>query len=50
MDRALSILKQRRDVLERCARRLLEKETIEEKELAELVGPPGGPPLREAAE
>jgi cell division protease FtsH len=50
MDRALGILQKRRDVLERSARRLLEKETLEEQELRELVGPPGGPPVRVAAE
>ncbi|HEY1364961.1 MAG TPA: ATP-dependent zinc metalloprotease FtsH [Xanthobacteraceae bacterium] len=50
MQRALDILGERRDILERSARRLLEKETLEENELRELVGPPGGPPLREAAE
>ena len=50
MGRALDILRERRDVLERCARRLLEKETLDEKELAELTGPPAGPPVRVAAE
>jgi cell division protease FtsH len=50
MERALGILRKRRDVLERASRRLLEKETIEEKELTELVGPPPGPPLSVAAE
>jgi cell division protease FtsH len=50
MDRALGILRERRDVLERSARRLLEKETLSEKELAEVMGPPGGPPLKIAAE
>jgi len=50
MDRALAILRERRDVLERSARRLLEKETLDEKELTELVGPPAGPPLKVAAE
>jgi cell division protease FtsH len=43
-------LRDRRDVLERTAQRLLEKETLEEKELVELVGPPAGPPVRVAAE
>ncbi len=47
--RTIAILKERRDILERAARRLLEKETLEEKELAELVGPQP-PPLKEAAE
>jgi cell division protease FtsH len=50
MERALDILRSRRDVLERSARRLLEKETLDEKELTELVGPPAGPPVRVAAE
>ena len=50
MARALDILRERRDVLERSARRLLEKETLDEKELAELTGPPAGPPVRVAAE
>jgi len=50
MDRALAILRDKRDVLERSARRLLEKETLDEKDLAELIGPPAGPPIRVAAE
>jgi cell division protease FtsH len=50
MERALDILRERRDVLERCARRLLEKETLDEKELTALVGPPAGPPVKVAAE
>jgi cell division protease FtsH len=50
MDRALAILREKRDVLERSARRPLEKETLDEKELTELIGPPAGPPLRVAAE
>ena len=50
MDRALVILRERREVLERSARRLLEKETLDEKELIELIGPPAGPPLKLAAE
>jgi cell division protease FtsH len=37
MDRALAIMRERRDTLETTARRLLEKETLEEKELAELL-------------
>jgi cell division protease FtsH len=48
--RAFDILKARRDVLERSARRLLEKETLEEAELIELVGPPASPPVKQAAE
>ncbi|WP_244470630.1 ATP-dependent zinc metalloprotease FtsH [Microvirga massiliensis] len=39
MDRTLAILEDRRDVLERTAKRLLEKETLDEAELKELVGP-----------
>ena len=50
MERALGILRERRDVLERTAQRLLEKETLDEKELTELVGPPAGPPVSVAAE
>ena len=50
MDRTLAILRDKRDVLERSARRLLEKETLDEKDLAELIGPPAGPPIRVAAE
>jgi cell division protease FtsH len=49
VDRALSILRQKRDVLERSARRLLEKETLDEKDLLEILGPPPGP-VRMAAE
>ena len=47
MDRALEILQAKRETLDRAARRLLEKETLDEKE---LIGPPAGPPLRAAAE
>ncbi len=50
MERALGILREKRDVLERCARRLLEKETLDEKDLAALIAPPVGPPLPIAAE
>jgi cell division protease FtsH len=46
MDRAVGILTEKRDILERSARRLLEKETLDETELAELIGPP----LKAAAE
>ncbi len=46
MDRAISILRDKRDVLERSARRLLERETLDERELTELIGPP----LKAAAE
>ena len=50
MERALAILREKRDMLERSARRLLEKETLDEKDLAELIGPSAGPPLQVAAE
>ena len=46
MDRAIGILQEKRNILERSARRLLEKETLDERELAELIGPQ----LRAAAE
>jgi cell division protease FtsH len=46
MDRAVGILREKRDVLERSARRLLEKETLDERDLVELIGPP----LKAAAE
>ena len=49
LERTLDILRERRDVLERAARRLLEKETLEEAELLALAGPPA-PPLPQAAE
>ncbi len=50
MDRALDILTKKRDILERSARRLLEKETLDEKELVDLIGPPSGVPVKTAAE
>jgi cell division protease FtsH len=50
MECALAILREKRGILERSARRLLEKETLDEKELTELIGPPVGPPLKAAAE
>jgi len=50
MECALGILREKRDLLERSARKLLEKETLDEKDLAELIGPPAGPPVRIAAE
>jgi cell division protease FtsH len=50
MECALGILTKKRDILERSARRLLEKETLDEKELTKLIGPPVGPPLKAAAE
>jgi cell division protease FtsH len=46
MDRAVGILHDRRDVLERSAARLMEKETLDERDLADLIGLP----LRAAAE
>src|SRR5262245_18720763 len=39
MSRALVILREKRDALERIARCLLEKETLEEKDLTELLRP-----------
>ena len=50
MERALTILREKRDVLERSARKLLEKETLDENDLEALIGPPAGPPIRVAAE
>jgi cell division protease FtsH len=50
MERASDVLRQKRDVLERGAGRLLEKETLDEKELTELAGPPVGRSVRIAAE
>ncbi len=46
MDLAVGILREKRNILERSAQRLLEKETLEERELTELIGPP----LKAAAE
>jgi cell division protease FtsH len=46
MDRAVGILRDKRDILERSARRLLEKETLDERDLMALIGPP----LKAAAE
>ncbi len=43
-DRTVALLRERRDVLERTARRLLEKETLDEAELQQLVGPPAARP------
>jgi cell division protease FtsH len=39
--RALDLLRERRAVLDRTARRLLETETLDETELARLVDHPG---------
>ena len=49
LDRTLNILRERRDALEQTARRLLEKETLDEAELINLVGS-SGTPLPQAAE
>jgi cell division protease FtsH len=49
MDGALAILREKRDVLERSARKLLEKETLDENDLAVLIGPADSP-IRVAAE
>jgi cell division protease FtsH len=49
LDRTVAILREKRDALERSARRLLEKETLDENELAALVGA-GGSHLPHAAE
>jgi cell division protease FtsH len=50
MERALSILHEKREILERSARKLLEKETLEEKDLIDLIGPHADPTMRVAAE
>jgi cell division protease FtsH len=44
LERTVQLLRERRDVLERTARRLLEKETLDEAELIQLVGRPVAPP------
>ncbi len=49
MQRAVGVLQKRRDVLERTARRLLEVETLDAKELAKLIGPSETPSVRRAA-
>jgi cell division protease FtsH len=48
LERTLGILRERREVLERTARRLLEKETLDEADLVDLVGPPVVQPKPEA--
>jgi cell division protease FtsH len=48
--RSLDLLKERRPVLERTARRLLEKETLEEAELTQLVSHPESLSSQAAAE
>jgi len=45
LERTVALLRQRRDVLERGARRLLEKETLDEAELLEIAGPPPAEPV-----
>ncbi|MPR10188.1 ATP-dependent zinc metalloprotease FtsH [Microvirga tunisiensis] len=50
MDRTLALLTERSALLERTARRLLEKETLEEAELQELVGFDQIPAIERAAE
>jgi cell division protease FtsH len=50
MNRALEILRQKREILERGARRLLEKETLDDADLAELIGSPPRSPVQVAAE
>ena len=50
LNRAMVVLGEKRDVLERSAHKLLEKETLDEKDLAELIGAPPRSPLQVAAE
>jgi len=50
LNRAMAVLAEKREVLERSARKLLEKETLDEKDLAELIGAPPRSPLQVAAE
>ena len=38
LERTITLLRERRDALERSARRLLEKETLDEAELLEFAG------------
>ena len=49
LERTVKLLQDRREILERTARRLLEKETLDEHELLDLAGPPVSP-LPKAAE
>jgi cell division protease FtsH len=44
LERTLGILRERREALERTARRLLETETLDEADLVDLVGPPVAKP------
>src|SRR5690606_14741745 len=41
-ERTVALLTERRDVLERTARQLLEKETLDEREIRELIGAGAG--------
>jgi cell division protease FtsH len=50
LQRARRILEERREVLDHSAKRLLDKETIDEAELIGLIGPPAEPTLSLAAE
>jgi cell division protease FtsH len=49
MERAIDIVRRRRDLLERTARRLIDIETLDEGQLRELLGPPATSSPREAA-
>jgi cell division protease FtsH len=48
-EQAIGLLYKQREVLERAARRLLEKETLDEKDLADLVAGKTQPPAQERA-
>ncbi len=50
MDRALATLCEKRDIPQRSAASSSKRETLDEKDLAELIGPPAGPPIQVAAE
>jgi hydroxyacyl-ACP dehydratase HTD2-like protein with hotdog domain len=51
LERTIALLRERRDILDRGSRRLLEKETLDEAELAQLAGRPAAPAAeRPAAE
>jgi cell division protease FtsH len=49
-DRTIALLEDRREVLERTSRRLLEKETLDEAELLDLAGPEAAANARTAVE
>jgi cell division protease FtsH len=49
LERTLRLLRERRDTLERTARALLERETLDEAELLELVGRPAEPATHDPA-